>query len=166
MRRLARRSLLPGIVTGILLIATLTCYTPRQIQVEKEAIAQFAVLEESIYVPPDVTLLAENYSSGYSHEYVGVSAVWIYATPHSCEKIIAEYQEEMTDSGWTATTVGSCDQEIWLYMHTSGAQFFIYAEPPEPQEVFPLWKEWESLQKQYQGLYCVTANLAVGYDEP
>lgn len=159
-----KRLLRPIIAVGILLIAILACYTPRQIQAEREAIAQFAVLEESIYVPPDAILLAEVYFSGYSHEYAGAGVERVYANPHSCEEIVAEYLEAMTDLGWTTTIVGNCDEVIWLSMRNAdGAYFAIESAPPEESR---LSDEWQPLQEQYEGLYYVLSNLIVWYEKP
>jgi hypothetical protein len=164
MRQLVGRLLRPGIAAVILLIATLACYTPRQIQAEREAITQFTFLEESIYVPHDAALLAEVHFSGHSHEYASAGVEQVYANPRSCEEIVAEYLEAMADLGWTATPVGSCDKVIWLNMYsTSGGRLGIYAEPPQGSR---LSDEWRLLQEQYEGLYYVLSNLTVWYEEP
>ena len=142
----------------------LACYTPRQMQAEREAIAQFAVLEESIYVPPDATLLAEVHFSGRSHEYASAGMERVYASTLSCEEIVAEYLETMTDSGWTATIMANCDEVIWLSMRNAdGAYFAIESGPPEESR---LSDEWQLLQEQYEGLYYVLSNLTVWYEEP
>jgi hypothetical protein len=152
------------IAAGILLIATLACYAPWQkAQAEREAVAQFAVLEESIYVPPDATLLAEAEFSGKSHEYASAGVIRVYTLSRSCKETVAEYQEVMTESGWTvATSMGSCDQVLWLkmYMSTRG-QFGLYAKPPKES---PLAEEWLHLQKQYEELYYVSSSSIVWYE--
>ena len=159
-----KRLLRPIIAAGILLIAMLACYTPWQIQAEREAIAQFAVLEESIYVPPDATLLAEVYSSGRSHEYASAGVVRIYTISRSCEEIIAEYKEAMTDLGWTATPMGDCSGPVWLNMRTTtGAYFGIDAEPSEESQ---LSDEWRLLREQHEGLYYMSASVFVWYEKP
>ena len=163
MKQLTSRLLKPGISVGVLLIVALACHTPRQIQAEREAIAQFKLLEESIYVPPDVTLLAEVYSSADHLEYASAGVVRIYTTSRSCEEIVAEYEKEMTNLGWTATPMGDCDDLIWLNMRTTaGAYFGIDAEPDEMSQ---LSDEWQLLAQQYKGLYYMSARSFVWYEE-
>jgi hypothetical protein len=164
MKRLVGVSLRPGIVIGVLLIATLACYTPRQIQAEREEVAQFALLEESIYVPPDATLLAEVYSSAQHRGYASAGAVRIYSISRSCEEIVAEYEEAMTNLGGTATPMGDCEGPVWLNMRTAaGAHFGIDAEPGEQS---PLSDEWRLLREQHKGLYYASATLFAWYEEP
>jgi len=164
MERLAGRLSRLSIAVGALIVATLACYTPRQIQAERRAISQFALLEESFYVPGDAILLAESYSSALHNEYASAGVVRIYASSCSCKEIVAEYRDAMTDSGWTATPTGNCDGVIWLNMRSAvGAQLGIEAKPPEGSQ---LADKWRLLQEQYEGLYYMSASLAVWYRQP
>ena len=144
------------------MIAVLTCC--RSLLAERKAIGELALVEESIYVPHDAILLAEYHSSRADHyAYASAYAAWFYMAPRSCEKIVAEYQEAMTDSGWTVGSVGNCDKDTWLTMVTSGAVFHMYGEPLESQ----LEQEWQHLREQYDDkgmLYNVIVNVAVPYD--
>lgn len=163
MRESTRRLPVPGVAVGILLITMLACYTPLEVRTEREAIAQFALLEESIYVPPNASLLAEVNFSGHSHEHASAGTERIYASPRSCEEIIAEYMEAMTGLGWIATTMGDCGDVIWLSMRNAdGAYFAIEDAPPKGSR---LSDEWRLLQKQYEGLYYVLSSLPVWYEK-
>jgi len=154
----------PGIALGILLAVTLACYTPwEKTWAEKKVVAQFADLDETIYVPPDATLLAETYFSAQSHEYALAGANRIYTIPRPCEEIVAEYKQAMADSGWTAMPMGDCNGAVWLDMRAAdGAHFGIDAKPGEKSR---LAEEWQILQEQYDGLYYVMASTYVWYEK-
>jgi hypothetical protein len=175
---LIRRLVQVSVVAGGLSLATLACGTFCQasrllverhwlaLQAETEAVAQFALLEESIYVPQDATLLAETYSSKQRPNYATAGVHRIYTLPRSCEEVIADYEKSMTDLGWTAvyTQTGGCDTESWLRMRAAdGSQFDIYEEPGDQ---FRLSGEWRTLQERYDGLYYVVAFTYVWYEKP
>lgn len=162
MRWIAKRLAIPCIAVGMLLVAATGCYTPwRKSQAEEEAIAQFAVLDESIHVPTDATLVAEAYFSERSsvHAFAGVERV--YVTSRTCEEIITEYQQTMADSGWTLGAVGDCGGKVWLRMVTSRAGFGIYAEPPQGSR---LVREWGLLRDTHENLYYVISSFGVEYE--
>ncbi len=154
-------------MVAILLLTIESCYTPWQkAQAEKEAIAQFAVVEESIHIPPDATLLAEVYFHEQDNRFAVAGVERVYMVPRSCVEVIDEYREKMMNSGWTMVkSTGSCDQTIRLYLRARGdlAQFIIQANPNSES---PMADRWQLLQNQYQSLYYVFASLAVPYDKP
>jgi hypothetical protein len=105
---------------------------------------------------------AEDHFSRRHNVYASAGASWIYMIPpRSCEEIVTEYQEVMTDLGWTTGPAGNCDKEIWLRMVNSDAGFSMYGEPPE---AFLSAEEWWLLQEQYEDeglLYYVIVNVIV-----
>lgn len=165
-KRLAIRLLGPGLVVVSLLLTAESCYTPWQTaQTEKQAVEQFAVVKQSIYVPPDATLLAELYFSERSNDFAFAGVEQIYSSPRSCMEIVAEYRKKMTNAGWVVKHESSCDQELWLIMRISQderTQFSIEAHPGSKAR---LMEKWQLLQKQHNGLYFVSASLAVWYEE-
>jgi hypothetical protein len=156
-----------GLALGMLLVATLACYTPwRKAEAEREAIVQFSLVEKEIHTPLDAVLLAETLSSRRDIHTAFAGMSRIYVSDHFCEEVVAEYRDAMTSIGWVAGS-GSCDQVIWLMMvhHTYEARFTVRASPPEGSK---LAEEWQHLQGQYldQTLYYVNSNVGVEYREP
>jgi hypothetical protein len=156
-----------GLALGMLLVATLACYTPwRKADAEREAISQVSLVEKEIHTPLDAVLLAETLSSRRDVHTAYAGMEQIYVTDHSCEEIVTEYRDTMTSIGWVAGS-GSCDQAIWLIMvhHTYGARFTVWASPPEGSK---LAEEWQHLREQYldQTLYYVISSVGVEYEEP
>jgi hypothetical protein len=149
---------------GVLAVA-LACHTPwRKTAAEREAIAQLALMEETIYEPPDAVLLSEVRFSALNHEYAFAGIERIYATSRSCEEIATEYREAMAKLGWIAGS-GDCSSQLWLAMHTEQAQFSIEIDLSEDDR---LREDWEHLQREQPdvSLYVVAASLAVMLEQP
>jgi hypothetical protein len=165
MNRLIGRLLQLSAAIAILLTATLACYTPWQkARTERTAIAQLALNEKSVYVPSDVTLLAEFRSSEQNNVDAGAGVSRIYLTSHSCEELIEDYRKAMEISGWTLGSIYDCDGELWLNMVNYHSTFIIKAAPSEDS---PIIEEWRNLEEQNRDeglLYYMIVNAIVDYE--
>ncbi len=154
-----------GLILGALLLTAESCYTPwHKAQAEKQAVAQLAVIEKSIYVPPDTILLAEARFSGRGNDSAFAVVERVYSSPLSCAEIIAKYREKMAASGWYTIFAGDCNKTLWLTMRTPDDRAGLGLDA-NPGTESRLADKWPFLQKRYQGLYFVSFGVDIWYKD-
>lgn len=150
----------PGCALGILLVAMLACYTPRQeAAAEQQAIEKFRAAQAVWdYVPPEAVLLVEEFHSGIERDYAGAGIWRIYGIDRTCEEITNDYETTMLAAGWKQRTNDGCSYPLWYSFYLeSGEEFAIYAEPFEGVSI----GVDEETAQQFQTTYFVSFRVRI-----
>lgn len=119
----------------------------KQIESARTAVA---TIRDTLYIPPDATLLAEKALYGTNPEFkpgcVRGFILMVYQSPRNFEQILTEYREVLKAAGWKLSPYHSHDQSDYDILIMGTQDYFEISDSPLRSDLLPVSTPSDSKQ--------------------